>query len=39
MDKKNIIVGLLALAIGIVLGVFLANAERAQAPSMVVEGR
>ena len=39
MDKKNIVVGLIALAIGIVLGIFLANAERAQAPSVVVEGK
>ncbi len=39
MDKKNIIVGVVALTIGVILGVFLANAERAQAPSVVVEGR
>jgi Flp pilus assembly protein CpaB len=35
MDKKNIIVGLVALIIGVILGIFLANAERAQAPSVV----
>lgn len=36
MDKKHIIVGVVALVIGVILGVFLANAERAQAPSVVV---
>jgi ABC-type transport system involved in cytochrome c biogenesis permease subunit len=35
MDKKNIIVGIVALTIGVILGVFLANAEWAQAPSAV----
>lgn len=33
MDKKNIFLSILFLIIGIIIGVFLADAERAVAPS------
>ncbi len=39
MDKKNILIGVIALVVGVILGVFLANAERAQAPSVIWEGK
>lgn len=35
MNKQNIFLSIVSLVIGVALGVFLANAERARAPSVV----